>query len=73
MQNSPLALRMCGKHTKKTWTLEDGLTLFPDITFGNILKRHKDIMKNPVAAAEVFDVVIKAFFSVVMGITLDHF
>ena len=55
MRNSPLALRMCAQHTKDTWSIEDGLQLFSSIVLSNIHKRDKDIMTNPVTAAEVFD------------------
>ena len=72
MRNSPLALRMCAKHTEGKWSIKDGLQLFPDILLTNIHKRDTQIMQNPVAAAEVFDVIIKAFFSLLMGIPLDH-
>ena len=36
----------------------------------NIHERDKSISSNPVAAARVFDLVIKAFFSIIMGIPL---
>ena len=72
MRNSPLALRMCAKHTKDTWTIEDGLQLFPTILLSNIHDRDKSIMSNPVAAAEVFDHIINAFFTIIMGIPLKH-
>ena len=73
MRNSPLALRMCAKHTKKTWTLEDGLTLLPKISIQNIIERDRSIIKNPIAAAEVFDLIINAFFTFMMGNPLNHF
>ena len=72
MRNSPLALRMCAKHSKKNWCLENGLQLFPKVLLSNIHARDNEIMKNPVAAAEVFQVIMNAFFTILLGIPLEH-
>ena len=34
MRNSPLALRMCAKHSKSNWNINDGLQLFPTVILG---------------------------------------
>ena len=72
MRNSPLAIRMCAKHLKKTWSIKEGLQLFPPVLLSNFHKRDREIMKNPVAAAQVFEITMRAFFTILMGIPLHH-
>ena len=61
MRDSRLAIRLCYSNLGKESDL-------PPIHL-----RTKMISKNPVAAAQVFDHVMRAFFSIICGIPLDDF
>ena len=62
MRDSKLAVRMCYSRPD-----HDQVELPPVHT------RTKLITNNPIAAAQVFDRVMRAFFSIIAGIPLDHF
>ena len=70
MRHVPLALKMCKPLKGSTLNPDLGIQDLPRIVFENIHERDWKISQNPVAAAEVFDVTIKAFFSIIMGIPL---
>ena len=61
MRDSRLAIRLCYSNLGE-------LSDLPPIHL-----RTKMISKNPVAAARVFDLVMRAFFSIICGIPLDDF
>ena len=61
MRDSTLALRMCYSHDVLEFEL-------PAVHI-----RTKMISDNPVAAAQVFDRVCRAFFAVIAGIHLDNY
>ena len=69
MRDLPLALRMCKRLPAKLNQIEN-LIPIPEVLLTNIHERDKSISLNPVAAARVFDLIIKAFFSIIMGIPL---
>ena len=62
MRDSRLAIRMCYSHPR-----QEQVELPPVHT------RTKLITNNPIAAAQVFDRVMRAFFSIIAGIPLKHF
>ena len=70
MRDSPLAIRMC-QTTGISFDNSVGQLELPEIVLNTIHARDKMISKNPVAAARVFDAIINAFFSKVMGIPLE--
>ena len=69
MRDLPLALRMCKRLPAKCNQAQN-LIAIPEVLLTNIHERDKSISSNPVAAARVFDLSIKAFFSIIMGIPL---
>ena len=62
MRDSRLAIRMCYSHPR-----QEQVELPPVHT------RTKLITNNPIAAAQVFDRVIRAFFNIIAGIPLEDF
>ena len=69
VRDLPLALRMCKRLPAKL-NQRENLIPIPEVLLTNIHERDKSISLTPVAAARVFDLVIKAFFSIIMGIPL---
>ena len=61
MRDSRLAIRLCSHSSGE------------DIQLPAIHLRTKMISENPIAAAQVFDRIMKAFFSVIAGIPLEDF
>ena len=61
MRDSRLAIRLCYPNTVN------------QIELPAIHLRTKMISENPISAALVFDCVMRAFFSIIAGISLDDF
>ena len=61
MRNTPLAIRMCSSSDGQEFTLPP------------LHVRTQMIADNPIAAARVFDRMMRAFFEIICGCPLDHF
>ena len=62
MRDSRLAIHMCLSRSSQE-----------QVELPSVHTRTKLVTNNPIAAAQVFDRVMRAFFSVIAGIPLDHF